>query len=209
MPTRERLPRGFLARSNAARMIGVSLTHFDLYVIPLAGPKDALERDGRKFYNAARLFRAWRKHVDGKKWAAQKADPLLVGPGSAGLERYRLAKAKREELAYKVAMKNLVDRREMDEVLGRYFSLLRKGFEAVQRSWPEAWAIMDAAAEEAERGSREYLQSKEFQEFREAKDAADAREESPSPHAGPSGCAPLVRGGDPPRLETEAGEEAP
>jgi hypothetical protein len=85
--------------------------------------------------------------------AVSSSDPLLVGgEESAGLERYRNARADREEITVRKLRKEVVS---VDEVVGglmRGMEFIRAAGDELQRKFgPEAHAILDGAIDNAVR----------------------------------------------------------
>jgi hypothetical protein len=77
-------------------------------------------------------------------------DPLLAGASSPALERYRLARAKREELGYERDLGAWLPRTEVHEGLELFAAILRPAIETLQRQFgPAAHALVDDALTEA------------------------------------------------------------
>ena len=82
-----------------SRVFDVSARSFDAHIRPLV-PADAIRGAGKdlRFYGAS-VVAVWAVRHFGSDTAtnAGDSDPLLVGPQSPALERYREARAERED----------------------------------------------------------------------------------------------------------------
>ncbi len=73
-------------------------------------------------------------------------DPALAGKTSPALERYRIAKAKREELAYKRDLGEWIPRKDVHAGLALFIPILRRAGETLQRQYGSgAHNILDEA----------------------------------------------------------------
>jgi len=80
------------------------------------------------------------------------ADPVLAGPDSKALERYRLARAKREEWFYERDKREWLPRAEVHEGLAVLSRILREAGETLLRQCgSDAHEILDDAINDAER----------------------------------------------------------
>ena len=145
---------GWLTRRQMAAVFDVSPWSFDQHVRPLL-PADAVRGEGKdlRFY-AAGVVEAWaiRRFRPSAENKSGESDPLLVGPQSPALERYREARAEREELLVAQLRGDLVDRREFQALLLRTAHILRGCGEALQRQFgPDAQGILDESIDDVER----------------------------------------------------------
>lgn len=84
--------------------------------------------------------------------AGGEADPMLAGGDSPNLERYRGAKADREEMARDRDRGTHANLRDLHTTLMRFGSLVRRGGEVLQRRFGvEAADVFNEAIDEAER----------------------------------------------------------
>jgi hypothetical protein len=60
-------------------------------------------------------------------------DPLMAGPTTPGLERYRLARAQREELSLARELRDVFSRAEVEAVMGPLMDAHRHASERIQR----------------------------------------------------------------------------
>lgn len=85
-------------------------------------------------------------------WAAKvkaETDPLMDGPETAGLERYRQAKAALAELELAERQGQLVQAEKVREKLLRWAVLIKRLGERLRKRWgPEAGKAVDATLEE-------------------------------------------------------------
>jgi hypothetical protein len=71
-------------------------------------------------------------------------DPAMRGPASPALEKYRLAKAGREELKLESERKNLISRQDLREALGKWAALLKQASEILgQRFGVDAQQVLN------------------------------------------------------------------
>lgn len=79
-------------------------------------------------------------------------DPLLAGPVSPALERYRAARADREELAYERDLGKWMERDKVHEALAKLAKLLRDAGDALQRQHgQDALAILQESLADFDR----------------------------------------------------------
>lgn len=79
-------------------------------------------------------------------------DPLLDGPASPALERYRNARANREEFAFQRDLGEWIARDQVHDALGQLSAILRNAGELLQRQFgADAHAILDEALADFDR----------------------------------------------------------
>ena len=80
-----------------------------------------------------------------RQLAAGEPDPLLTGATSPALERYRQARAEREEIGLAVLKGELIPRDRNREFLGRVASILRQAGDILRTISAEAHQVLDEA----------------------------------------------------------------
>ena len=100
----------------------------------------------------------------GKNWrklyAPDSEEEMLFGESSPALERYRLARAKREEQKLAEDQRNLISRERVHDGISRIATALRTAGEVLQRRFGmEAHEIIIDALEAAEREGEKYFGS--------------------------------------------------
>lgn len=84
-----------------------------------------------------------------------------VGPPTASLERLRLVRCKREELALRRELGEVMLREDVHEYLGRIGALIRRATETLQRRiGPETSDVMSECFDDFEREMRAWCESK-------------------------------------------------
>lgn len=120
---------------------------------------------GEKVVDLYKLLRAYHDFLakNGHKLLRSDDPGVLNGPPTESLERLRLAKAKREEFAYKRELGQYRSVEEVQQGLAIFANVIRQAIETLQRECgEEARSIMAEAIEEAVRsferiGSGEYI----------------------------------------------------
>jgi hypothetical protein len=145
----------WLPRKLVAAALRISPRQFDEKVRPDL-PPDAIRGSGRTlriYLPDAIDARIEQKAGERKRPVAggDETDPLLMGYDSPALERYRLARAKREELQLEELRKRLVDRTDLRKGWALVASQLRQAVENLQRlHGQEAADLVVEALEEAD-----------------------------------------------------------
>lgn len=147
----KRDPADWMTRSQIGRLLGISPRQFDDRVRPQM-PVDCIKGVGAKLriYAPAAVQARVEQKIAETAEAVSPSDPLMAGPGSAALERYRLARAKREELELEVRRGNLVQLEELRQGWSIVAAQLRQAAEGLQRTFgEEAASIVRGAMAEA------------------------------------------------------------
>lgn len=146
----KRDPADWMTRSQIGRLLGISPRQFDDRVRPMM-PTDCIKGVGAKLriYAPAAVQARVEQKIAETAEAVSPSDPLMAGPGSAALERYRLARAKREELELEVRQGNLVELDEMRRGWSLIAAQLRQAVDSLQRTFGEeaAGIVRDAMSE--------------------------------------------------------------
>lgn len=106
---------------------------------------------GRAIIDLPAVVLALRKFLaaNAHRLSKESDDPLLCGPSSPALERYREARAGLANLELHQRQGNLLDRAEVHERMLRAATPLRRAGEALQRKFGvEAQRVLDAAVDE-------------------------------------------------------------
>jgi hypothetical protein len=147
---------GWVARIFAALVCGMSDRNFDAVLRQrLAG--SAIRGAGKslRFYlpDVVAALVAYRlEQAAPAATVGPDADPLLAGGDSPNLERYRGAKADREEMARDRDRGTHANLRDLHTTLMRFGGLIRRGGEVLQRRFgPDAADLFNEAIDEAER----------------------------------------------------------
>lgn len=147
----------WLDTDDFAAIFGVSVTYFRDKIRPLVDGDSVRKRDGKGTaleFHAPTLLRAWKDtFVATARPLKVDADPMLDGDGeSEGLERYRMAKAQREELRLDIDRGELAHVNRMEGYLRGALGVIRAAIERLQREFgTKAYEIMEEAVAEADR----------------------------------------------------------
>jgi hypothetical protein len=143
-----------LTRTAAAEMIGLSTRHFDAQIRPLL-PAAAISGRGKDLrFDGAALVAAY---VDYRIKQAQKsaADdvwlPMVDEGKSPVLDRWRAAKADREEMQRDRERGLLIPREEIEPSLAQFAAVIRRAGDTLQRQWgADAASVINEAIDEIE-----------------------------------------------------------
>lgn len=145
-------PEEWFTTNEMARIFGVTKRGYTSVVRPVV-PPECIKSHGKgkeTIWHCRGVIDAWVAHKLKQQVKPEDDDPEMAGESSPALERYRLARAEKEEYNLQVMRGELIHVNEFLDKYGQLAAVLRGAQERMKTQWPEAHQLIDEALERFE-----------------------------------------------------------